>query len=65
MHFLEIPTALFQRPWGLTSQNPAFYEHININTKTEAWINTTVMPADKLLSGLVSLMERTVVYIAC
>lgn len=46
MHFSEIPTALYQRPGGLTNQSWAFYEHININTKTEAWINTTLMPAD-------------------
>lgn len=46
MHFSEIPAALYQRPGGLTNQSPAFYEHINIKTKTEAWINTTLMPAD-------------------
>lgn len=39
MHFSEIPIDLYQRPGGLTNQNSAFYEHININTKTEAWIN--------------------------
>lgn len=46
MHFSEIPTALYQRPGGLTNHSPAFYEHININTKTEVWINTTLMLAD-------------------
>lgn len=46
MHFSEIPIVLYQRPGGLTNQSPAFYEHININTKTEARINTTLMPAD-------------------
>lgn len=46
MHFSEIPIALYQRPGGLTNQSPAFYEHISINTKTEVWINTTLMPAD-------------------
>lgn len=46
MHFSQIPTALYQRPGGPTNQNSNFYEHININTKTEVWINTILMPAD-------------------
>lgn len=46
MHFSEIPTALYQRPGGLTNQAPAFYERINIHTKTEARINATLMLAD-------------------
>lgn len=37
--FYRIPHCLYQRPRGLTNHGSAFYEHININTKTVACKN--------------------------
>lgn len=44
--FFRNPHSLYQRPGGLNNHSPAFYEHININTKTVACINTALMLAD-------------------
>lgn len=43
--FHKLPWS-FYRPGGRTNQSQAFYEHININTTTEVWINTALLPAD-------------------
>lgn len=46
MHFSEIPTALYQRPGGLTNQEPSFFMNTSILIQKQAWINTILMPAD-------------------